>query len=249
MKLEPVQGDLLPKRERNKHHCRCHLFRESRCHFACVNGSTSNRESTTKTHLKSRRRWPDCFDMVFLYFEKKTEQLTSKFLAPMFASKFASSPHWSIRTWLSYLQGGGGPKKRFQYCFDPYSAETILYLRAIQGRSGGKRIHSALQDNVLLPSDFAEYIYHLGNSHDMQSIIQSGLIPGEKRDQKRETDGILHSRESYATYLHKERDYGVTKPRIAVYKKKSESTPDHSILGQFEGCSEEEGIDVLSNEI
>ena len=32
-------------------------------------------------------------------------------------------------------------------------------------------------------------------------------------------------------------------------QKKSESTPDHSILGQFEGCSEEEGIDVLSNEI
>ena len=56
MKLEPVQGDLLPKQERNKHHCRCHLFRESRCHFACVNGSTWNRESTTKTLLKSRRR-------------------------------------------------------------------------------------------------------------------------------------------------------------------------------------------------
>ena len=36
----------------------------------------------------------------------------------------------------------------------------------------------ALQDNVMSPSDFAEYIYHVGRSHDMHSIIQSGLIPG-----------------------------------------------------------------------
>ena len=79
-------------------------------------------------------------------------------LAPMFGSRFASSPHWSIRTWLSYLQKGGGPKKRFQHCLEPYPAETIQYLRAIQGHSGGKQIAPTLQDNVLLPSDFAEYI-------------------------------------------------------------------------------------------
>ena len=30
-----------------------------------------------------------------------------KILAPMFASKFASSLHWLIQTWLSYLQRGG----------------------------------------------------------------------------------------------------------------------------------------------
>ena len=77
-------------------------------------------------------------------------------LAPMFASTFASSPHWSIRTWLRYLQRGG-PKTRFQYCLDSYSAETIYYFRAIQGHSGGEQINPALQDSVLLPSDFAEY--------------------------------------------------------------------------------------------
>ena len=35
-------------------------------------------------------------------------------------------------------------------------------------------------DNVLLPDDFAVYIYHVGNAHDMHSIIQCGLIPGGK---------------------------------------------------------------------
>ena len=37
-----------------------------------------------------------------------------------------------------------------------------------------------LRDNVLLPSDFVENIYHVGSSSDMHSIIQSGLILGGK---------------------------------------------------------------------
>ena len=37
-------------------------------------------------------------------------------LASMLHSKFTSSPCWSIRTWLNYLQRGGGAKKRYQYC-------------------------------------------------------------------------------------------------------------------------------------
>ena len=75
---------------------------------------------------------------------------------------------------------GGGPKKRFQYCVDPFHADTILNLRAFQGNTVGKHINPTLQDNVLLPSDFAEHIYHVGSSHDTYSIIQSGLIPGGK---------------------------------------------------------------------
>ena len=39
-----------------------------------------------------------------------------RILAQMVRSEFASSQFWSIRTWLSYLWRGGGPKKRFQYC-------------------------------------------------------------------------------------------------------------------------------------
>ena len=37
---------------------------------------------------------------------------------------------------------------------------------------------------------------------------------------------------------YRERDYDVTKPRIAVYKHNWENTPKHSVLVYFEGCSE-----------
>ena len=122
----------------------------------------------------------------FSTFEKKTEQSNSEsWLAPMFRSEFTSSRHWSFRRWLNYLQKGGGPKKRFQYCVDPYAADTILHLRAVRGHSGGKHINP----------DFAEHIYHVGSSHEMHSIIESGLIPGGQDVKNGRHVGVLYSRE------------------------------------------------------
>ena len=73
---------------------------------------------------------------------------------------------------------------------DPNSYETFVYLRPIQGHSGGTHIDPTLHDNVSLPNDFAEHIYHVGSSHDLDSIIQSGLIPGGK--DVKEACGVLH---------------------------------------------------------
>ena len=48
---------------------------------------------------------------------------------------FENSQYWSDDVWKSKMAGGGGNKKRFQYCTDP-SGQEILYFRALQGRSG-----------------------------------------------------------------------------------------------------------------
>ena len=81
---------------------------------------------------------------------------------------------------MTYLAKGGGQKKRFQYCLNPHSSKLFLYFRAHQGHSGNNLLDPALQENVLLPEDFTEYIYHVGNVSDIYSIIKSGLIPGGK---------------------------------------------------------------------
>ena len=75
-----------------------------------------------------------------------------------------------------FWQKGGRAKKRFQYCLNPNSSNHIPYFRAIQGHSGGIAIDPELQDNVLLPKGFTEYIYHVGNVSEMHSTIRSGLI-------------------------------------------------------------------------
>ena len=95
-----------------------------------------------------------------------------------------------------HLAKGGGPKKRFQYCLNPNSSKHFLYFRAIQGHSGGTLVDTALQDNVLLPHDFAEYIYHIGNVSEIHSIIRSGLIPGERSLKRRQTICVFHHSEN-----------------------------------------------------
>ena len=89
-----------------------------------------------------------------------------------------------------------GPKKRFQYCVGPVSADTILHFRAFQGHSGGRHIGPTLQNSVLLPSYFAEHIHHVRRSHDTHSIIQSGLIPGGEDVKKRRHAVFVTARES-----------------------------------------------------
>ena len=72
--------------------------------------------------------------------------------------------------------GGGGEKTKFQYCTG--ASGEIMYLRAFQGRSGRNLVDPTLQDNVLIPDGFFQYICHIGCAINLHSIINSGLIPG-----------------------------------------------------------------------
>ena len=94
------------------------------------------------------------------------------------------------------MAGGGGNKKRFQYCIDP-SGQEILYLRALQGHSGRNLIDPSLKDNVLIPNNFFEYIYHIGCAINLHSITNSGLISGGQKFKQGKTDGNLYVCGSY----------------------------------------------------
>ena len=76
---------------------------------------------------------------------------------------FLHCPHWSDEKWKKSMAGGGGEKKRFQYCTDP-TRQEILYLRAPQGHSARNLIDPSLQDNVIIKSNF----FHIMS--DVQSI-------------------------------------------------------------------------------
>ena len=106
--------------------------------------------------------------------------------------RWSSETFWAISTmvwWRARWQEAGGNKKRFQYCTDS-SGQEILYFRALQGHSGRNPIDPSLQDIVLIPNIFYEYIYHIGCAINSHSITNSGLIAGRKFKQGK-TDGIL----------------------------------------------------------
>ena len=74
-------------------------------------------------------------------------------LIEKFKVKFVGNSEWTVYAWATFL-GRGGPKQRFQCCFNPNSSKHFVYFRAIQGHSGGNLVDPLLQDKVLLLDDF-----------------------------------------------------------------------------------------------
>ena len=109
-------------------------------------------------------------------------------------------------------QKGGGAKKRFQCCLNPNSSNRFLYLRATQGHCA---VDPTLQDNVLLPKGFTEYIFHVGNAKEVNSRIRNGLIPGGQasKEEDKLQKNLMEDGNSMG-----ETPRALTKPRIAPYK-------------------------------
>ena len=118
------------------------------------------------------------------------------------------------------MAGGGGNKKRYQYCTDS-TGQEILYLRALQGHSRRDPIDPSLLDNVLIPDNFFEYIFHIGCAINLHSITNSGLIPGGQNLGK-ERQSVFFTAVNPMNKEHKdpyENDF--TAPRLAWYKQKT----------------------------
>ena len=97
--------------------------------------------------------------------------------------------NWSDDRWLACLAAGGGSKRRYQYCYD--NLGSIIYLRALQGHSGSNLIDPALQDNVLIGPGIFPYIYHVGSTFNLHSIIRNGLVPGGQNLSRRQNCVLL----------------------------------------------------------
>ena len=134
--------------------------------------------------------------------------------------EFVHSQHWSDGMWKSTMAKGGGNKKRFQWCTDS-SGQEILYLRALQGHSGRNPIGPSLQDNVLIPDNFFEYIYHIGGATSLHSITNSGLIPGgQNSGSERQT--VFFTAVNTMDKEHKDPyKLDLTKPCLVWYKQKT----------------------------
>ena len=117
------------------------------------------------------------------------------------------------------MAGGGGQKKRFQYCSD--SSGTILYLRALQGHSGRNLIDPSLQENVIIPDGFFKYIYHVGCAINSHSFYEFRIDTGRANFEQK-TDSILSACGSLWTKEHKDPDtIDLEAPRLAQYMHKA----------------------------
>ena len=126
--------------------------------------------------------------------------------------------NWSDDRWKACLAAGGGSKRRYQYCSD--NLGTIIYLRALQGHSGSNLIDPTLQDNVLIGPGIFPYIYHVGCTFNLYSIISNGLVPGGQNLSRRQTVFFLLVDPRNESHIDPEYiDFSV--PRLARYMHKA----------------------------
>ena len=221
MTLETVHGNWLLKQDRNKHQCLCPLLRRLRYHITCVSGSTSNQGSTTKGVSKCQKKMIRLLRHDPTVLREEDGAVEFRILAPMFHSKFTSSPCWSNRTWLNYLQKEVVLRRDF----------STVWIHTLLIRSCSfEQVKATLEENTLILHCKTTCCYRAtspsasttleASSHDLHSIIQSGLIPGGK-DVKKGRRAVFFTAVNPMFIDHsRERDYDVTKPRIAVYKHK-----------------------------
>ena len=96
----------------------------------------------------------------------------------------------------------------------------FVYLRALQGHSGRDPIDPTLQDSVLIPNDFFEYIYHIGCAVNLHSITNSGLIAGGQNS-SRERQTVFFTAVNPMNKNHKDpQELDLSKPRLASYEEK-----------------------------
>ena len=147
------------------------------------------------------------------YFEKKMERLNSGDWKMIFGTNH--SQHWSDELWKSKMAGGGGNKKKFQYCTDS-SGQEILYLRALQGHSGRNPIDPTLQDNVLIPNNLFAYI--LSYRMCSQFTLHHKLIAGGQNS-SREGQTVFFTAVNPMNKEHRDpQELDLNKPRLASYK-------------------------------
>ena len=132
----------------------------------------------------------------------------------IFGTKFEHSQCWSNDVWKSKMAGGGGNKKIFRYCTDS-SGEEILCFRALQGDSGRNPSDLTLQENVLIPNNFFEYIYHIGcTASQIQDLYwEDKILAG--------TDRLFFTAVNPMHKNHRDpQELDLTKRRLAWYKQK-----------------------------
>ena len=98
--------------------------------------------------------------------------------------------------------------------------ERIIYLRTLQSHSGRSPTDPTLQDNVFIPDNFFEYIYHMGCAISLHSITNSGLIAGGQNS-SREWQTVFFTAVNPMNKEHRDpHELDLTKPRLVSYKQK-----------------------------
>ena len=166
-----------------------------------VPSGKKNKHSSSTRRITSRRRW------------------SGRILE---TERWSSEQIWvlSILVWWC-MQDGRRRRQQEKISILHWPVRTNFFdFRALQGYSGRKPIDPTLQDNVFIPNDFFEYIYHIGCAVSVHSITNSGLIAGGQNS-SRERQTVFFTALNPMHKNHKDpQELDLTNSRLAPYKQK-----------------------------
>ena len=144
------------------------------------------------------------------------------------------------------MQGGGGNKKRFQYCIDS-SGQEILYLRALQGHSGRNPIDphtpgQSVNSGQFLRVHFSYWMCHQFTLHKFR------IDTGRTKFKQGKTDSVLYSCESHGQGTRRSVQAWLDQTTSCMVQAKVDKAPGYGVLGRYTACSTER-IEILSNQI
>ena len=184
-----------------------------------ASGLMLNQRNTMRIPSVSRRRWINCFDMNFFIFGKKTELSHSKMWRQCLSRNLGLPCIGQFEHGLITCRGRRSQEK-ISILYWSEQCGSISYLRALQVHSGGTQIDPSLQDLVVLPDDFAEYIYHVGHSTNLHSITRLGLIAGGRDAKKGRQTLFFTAVNPMDMGEHWQTEFDLANTRIARYGQK-----------------------------
>ena len=138
--------------------------------------------------IQCRRNW-SIFFVMEIYLETIMEQLNTEEYQIIFRIIFVLSSLVWQKVEEEYIWQDEGTTKKISvlFCF----LRNNSFFITLQDHSESNLIDPTLQDNVLTPNNFFEYIFHVGCAINFNSVINSGLIPGGQNLSNRQTKKFL----------------------------------------------------------
>ena len=106
----------------------------------------------------------------------------------------------------------------------------------------------SLQDNVLIPDKFFEFISHVGCSFNMHSVIASRLVAGGKNSGRDRQTVFFTAVDRMNTHCIEQKEFDLTKTTTCCLQASVEGTSRCSILAIYWAYSMNE-LEVLPNKV
>ena len=105
-----------------------------------------------------------------------------------------------------------------------------MYIRAIQGHTGGQVIEPEMTGHVCIPLNWKQFVFHRSCSFHLKSMLGAGPIARERQGREKRRTVFLTPLNPSGAESEEEFHDDLTKPRRVHYKNRVETLSRHRLV-------------------